>query len=179
MVEATLTGTGIAAHSWPSWLSAGCRPAAKVHVPCMRASLRPPPPFARSPAIRPAQHLSAASATVGANSATDVRVSAETAMQHTRVMACHGDFRAPRQADRHPAKTERLADRLEFIEMMRLGGDIAAWCAFLGLRVTLAVKPDPIASALKRAAGLYQNSIEARRHAPSPRRLHENMIAPN
>jgi phage portal protein BeeE len=53
----------------------------------MRASLRPPPPFARSPAIRPAQHLSAASATVGANSATDVRVSAETAMQHTMVIA--------------------------------------------------------------------------------------------
>ena len=70
--------------------------------------------------------------------------------------------------------------RLEFIKMMRLGGDIAAWCAFLGLRVTLAdMKPEPIASALKRAAGLYQNSIEARRHAPSPRRLHENMIALN
>jgi Phage Terminase len=52
----------------------------------------PPPPSARSPAIRPAQHLSVASATVGANSATigtnsatDVRVSAETAMQHTMV----------------------------------------------------------------------------------------------
>jgi 3-hydroxyacyl-CoA dehydrogenase len=77
-----------------------------------------------------------------------------------------------------------LQTRLEFIKVMRLGGDIAAWCAFLGLRVTLAdMKPEPIASALKRAAGLYQNvspkSIEARRHAPSPRRLHENMIAPN
>jgi hypothetical protein len=74
--------------------------------------------------------------------------------------------------------------RLEFIKVMRLGSDIAAWCAFLGLRVTLAdMKPEPIASALKRAAGLYQNvsrkSIEVRRHAPSPRHLHENMIAPN
>jgi hypothetical protein len=60
MVEVTWTGSGIAAHSWPSWLSA----------------------------IRTAQHLSVASATVGANSATDVRVSAETAMQHTMVIAC-------------------------------------------------------------------------------------------
>jgi 3-hydroxyacyl-CoA dehydrogenase / enoyl-CoA hydratase / 3-hydroxybutyryl-CoA epimerase len=39
--------------------------------------------------------------------------------------------------------------------MTRSGGDIAAWCAFLGLRVTLAdMKPEPIASALNRAAGL-------------------------
>ena len=39
-----------------------------------------------------------------------------------------------------------------------MGGDIAAWCAFRGLRVTLAdMKPEPIAGALKRAAGLYQN----------------------
>lgn len=38
-----------------------------------------------------------------------------------------------------------------------MGGDIAAWCAFHGLRVTLAdIKPEPIAGALKRAAGLYQ-----------------------
>ena len=90
MVEVTWAGTGIAARSRPSWLSAECRPVAKGRVPCMRASLRPPPPSARSPAIRPAQHLSVASATVGADSAmvgaksaTDVRVSAETAMQHT------------------------------------------------------------------------------------------------
>jgi hypothetical protein len=84
----TSAGSGIGAHSRPSWLSAECRPAAKGHVPCMRASLRPPPPSARSPAIRAAQHLSVASTTVGTNSATDVRVSAETAMQHTMVIAC-------------------------------------------------------------------------------------------
>jgi hypothetical protein len=73
-------------------------------------------------------------------------------------------------------KSRVCQTRLEFIKMMRLGGDIAAWCAF-------DMKPEPIASALKRAAGLYQNvarkSIEARRHAPSPRRLRENMIALN
>jgi hypothetical protein len=91
----TWAGSGIAAHSRPSWLSAECRPAAKGHLPCMRASLRPPPPSARSPAIRPAQHLSVASATVGAdsatvgtNSATDMRVSAKTAMERTMVVAC-------------------------------------------------------------------------------------------
>ena len=48
-----------------------------------------------------------------------------------------------------------------------MGGDIAAWCAFRGLRVTLAdMKPEPIASALKRPAGLYhkisRKSIEIR-----------------
>ena len=37
-----------------------------------------------------------------------------------------------------------------------MGGDIAAWCAFQGLRVTLAdMKPEPIAGAVKRAADLY------------------------
>jgi 3-hydroxyacyl-CoA dehydrogenase / enoyl-CoA hydratase / 3-hydroxybutyryl-CoA epimerase len=37
-----------------------------------------------------------------------------------------------------------------------MGGDIAAWCAWQGLRVTLGdVKPQPIAGAIKRAADLY------------------------
>ena len=37
-----------------------------------------------------------------------------------------------------------------------MGGDIAAWCAWQGLRVTLGdVKPEPIAGAVKRAAALY------------------------
>ena len=37
-----------------------------------------------------------------------------------------------------------------------MGGDIAAWCANQGLRVTLAdMKPEPIAGAMKRAADLY------------------------
>jgi hypothetical protein len=135
--------------SRPSWRSAACRPAAKGHVPCMSASLPPPPSARRSPAIRPAQHLSVASATVGANSATagtnsatDVRASAETAMYHTMVMACVTVISEPlgkltnwlvRWLDNggsvvvrdHPLpallqKVERLADRLEFIEMMQL-----------------------------------------------------------
>ncbi len=37
-----------------------------------------------------------------------------------------------------------------------MGGDIAAWCASQGLRVTLAdMKPEPIAGAIKRAADLF------------------------
>jgi 3-hydroxyacyl-CoA dehydrogenase/enoyl-CoA hydratase/3-hydroxybutyryl-CoA epimerase len=37
-----------------------------------------------------------------------------------------------------------------------MGGDIAAWCAWRGLTVTLGdVKPQPLAGALKRAAALY------------------------
>lgn len=38
-----------------------------------------------------------------------------------------------------------------------MGGDIAAWCAWKGLRVTLEdVKPEPVAAAVKRAAELYK-----------------------
>lgn len=41
-----------------------------------------------------------------------------------------------------------------------MGGDIAAWCANRGLRVTLAdMKPEPIAGAIKRAADLYGKVI--------------------
>ncbi|RTL51656.1 MAG: fatty-acid oxidation protein subunit alpha [Bradyrhizobiaceae bacterium] len=41
-----------------------------------------------------------------------------------------------------------------------MGGDIAAWCANRGLRVTLAdMKPEPIAGAMKRAADLYGKVI--------------------
>ena len=37
-----------------------------------------------------------------------------------------------------------------------MGGDIAAWCAWQGLRVTLTdVKPEPVGGAVKRAAQLY------------------------
>ena len=37
-----------------------------------------------------------------------------------------------------------------------MGGDIAAWCAWSGLRVTVTdVKPEPIGGAIKRAAALY------------------------
>lgn len=41
-----------------------------------------------------------------------------------------------------------------------MGGDIAAWCANQGLRVTLAdMKPEPIAGAVKRAADLFGKII--------------------
>jgi 3-hydroxyacyl-CoA dehydrogenase/enoyl-CoA hydratase/3-hydroxybutyryl-CoA epimerase len=41
-----------------------------------------------------------------------------------------------------------------------MGGDIAAWCANEGMRVTLAdMKPEPIAGAIKRAADLYRKII--------------------
>jgi 3-hydroxyacyl-CoA dehydrogenase/enoyl-CoA hydratase/3-hydroxybutyryl-CoA epimerase len=41
-----------------------------------------------------------------------------------------------------------------------MGGDIAAWCANRGLRVTLAdMKPEPIAGAMKRAADLFGKII--------------------
>jgi 3-hydroxyacyl-CoA dehydrogenase/enoyl-CoA hydratase/3-hydroxybutyryl-CoA epimerase len=41
-----------------------------------------------------------------------------------------------------------------------MGGDIAAWCANEGMRVTLAdMKPEPIAGAIKRAAELYGKLI--------------------
>ena len=44
-----------------------------------------------------------------------------------------------------------------------MGGDIAAWCASQGLRVTLAdMKPDPIAGAVKRAADLYGKIMRKR-----------------
>jgi 3-hydroxyacyl-CoA dehydrogenase/enoyl-CoA hydratase/3-hydroxybutyryl-CoA epimerase len=44
-----------------------------------------------------------------------------------------------------------------------MGGDIAAWCAHQGLRVTLAdMKPEPVAGAIKRAADLFGKIIRKR-----------------
>jgi 3-hydroxyacyl-CoA dehydrogenase/enoyl-CoA hydratase/3-hydroxybutyryl-CoA epimerase len=44
-----------------------------------------------------------------------------------------------------------------------MGGDIAAWCANEGLRVTLAdMKPEPIAGAIKRASDLFGKIIRKR-----------------
>lgn len=44
-----------------------------------------------------------------------------------------------------------------------MGGDIAAWCAHQGMRVTLAdMKPEPIAGAIKRAADLFNKIIRKR-----------------
>jgi 3-hydroxyacyl-CoA dehydrogenase/enoyl-CoA hydratase/3-hydroxybutyryl-CoA epimerase len=44
-----------------------------------------------------------------------------------------------------------------------MGGDIAAWCANQGMRVTLAdMKPEPVAGAIRRAADLYGKIIRKR-----------------
>ena len=44
-----------------------------------------------------------------------------------------------------------------------MGGDIAAWCANQGLRVTLAdMKAEPIAGAIKRAAELFGKIMRKR-----------------
>lgn len=44
-----------------------------------------------------------------------------------------------------------------------MGGDIAAWCAHQGIRVTLAdMKPEPLAGAIRRAADLYGKIIRKR-----------------
>ncbi|WP_211911870.1 3-hydroxyacyl-CoA dehydrogenase NAD-binding domain-containing protein [Tardiphaga alba] len=44
-----------------------------------------------------------------------------------------------------------------------MGGDIAAWCAHQGLRVTLAdMKAEPLAGAIKRAADLYAKIVRKR-----------------
>ena len=44
-----------------------------------------------------------------------------------------------------------------------MGGDIAAWCAEQGMRVTLAdMKPEPIAGAIKRAADLFGKIMRKR-----------------
>ena len=44
-----------------------------------------------------------------------------------------------------------------------MGGDIAAWCASQGMRMTLAdMKPEPIAGAIRRAADLYGKILRKR-----------------
>ncbi len=53
--------------------------------------------------------------------------------------------------------------RVHVIGAGAMGGDIAAWCARQGLRVTLAdMKPEPIAGAIKRAADLFGKIIRKR-----------------
>jgi 3-hydroxyacyl-CoA dehydrogenase/enoyl-CoA hydratase/3-hydroxybutyryl-CoA epimerase len=48
-------------------------------------------------------------------------------------------------------------NRVHVIGAGAMGGDIAAWCAWHGLTVSLGdVKPEPIAGAIKRAADLYK-----------------------
>jgi 3-hydroxyacyl-CoA dehydrogenase / enoyl-CoA hydratase / 3-hydroxybutyryl-CoA epimerase len=57
-------------------------------------------------------------------------------------------------------------NRIEHVHVIgagAMGGDIAAWCASQGLRVTLAdMKPDPIAGAIKRASDLFGKILRKR-----------------
>jgi 3-hydroxyacyl-CoA dehydrogenase / enoyl-CoA hydratase / 3-hydroxybutyryl-CoA epimerase len=57
-------------------------------------------------------------------------------------------------------------NRIEHVHVIgagAMGGDIAAWCANQGMRVTLAdMKPEPIAGAMKRAADLYGKIMRRR-----------------
>ncbi len=65
------------------------------------------------------------------------------------------------------ADGENTVRHLHVIGAGAMGGDIAAWCARQGVRVTLAdMKPEPIASAVKRASDLFgkiiRNRVEVR-----------------
>ncbi|EAQ35821.1 3-hydroxyacyl-CoA dehydrogenase NAD-binding [Nitrobacter sp. Nb-311A] len=61
------------------------------------------------------------------------------------------------------AAGDNVAKHLHVIGAGAMGGDIAAWCAHQGIRVTLAdMKPEPIAAAIKRAAGLYSKIVRKR-----------------
>jgi 3-hydroxyacyl-CoA dehydrogenase/enoyl-CoA hydratase/3-hydroxybutyryl-CoA epimerase len=54
-------------------------------------------------------------------------------------------------------------ERVHVIGAGAMGGDIAAWCASQGLRVTLSdMKPEPIAGAIKRAADLFGKIVRKR-----------------
>jgi 3-hydroxyacyl-CoA dehydrogenase / enoyl-CoA hydratase / 3-hydroxybutyryl-CoA epimerase len=54
------------------------------------------------------------------------------------------------------AKDQWAGQRVHVIGAGAMGGDIAAWCAWRGLKVTLAdMKPDAIAGAIKRATALF------------------------
>jgi phage portal protein BeeE len=53
-------------------------------------------------------------------------------MQHTTVTACVTVISEPLgKPPINLRKPDAWQTRLEFIEMIRLGGDIAAWCVFL------------------------------------------------
>jgi 3-hydroxyacyl-CoA dehydrogenase / enoyl-CoA hydratase / 3-hydroxybutyryl-CoA epimerase len=53
--------------------------------------------------------------------------------------------------------------RVHVIGAGAMGGDIAAWCASQGIRVTLAdMKPEPIAGAIRRASGLFGKILRKR-----------------
>ncbi len=58
------------------------------------------------------------------------------------------------------AKDALEARHVHVVGAGAMGGDIAAWCALRGLRVTLQdQRPEPIAQAIKRAAKLYERRL--------------------
>ena len=63
-------------------------------------------------------------------------------------------------------KTAGSGNKIQHVHVIgagAMGGDIAAWCAHRGMRVTLAdMKPEPIAGAIKRAVDLYGKIIPKR-----------------
>jgi 3-hydroxyacyl-CoA dehydrogenase / enoyl-CoA hydratase / 3-hydroxybutyryl-CoA epimerase len=63
-------------------------------------------------------------------------------------------------------KTAGAGNKVEQVHVIgagAMGGDIAAWCASQGFRVTLAdMKPEPIAGAIKRAAELFGKIMRKR-----------------
>jgi 3-hydroxyacyl-CoA dehydrogenase / enoyl-CoA hydratase / 3-hydroxybutyryl-CoA epimerase len=63
-------------------------------------------------------------------------------------------------------KTAGSGNRISHVHVIgagAMGGDIAAWCANQGLRVSLAdMKPEPIAGAMKRAADLFGKIMRKR-----------------
>lgn len=62
-----------------------------------------------------------------------------------------------REALRKMADASRPLAHVHVIGAGAMGGDIAAWCALKGLRVTLSdMKPEAIGGALRRAASLYE-----------------------
>ena len=61
------------------------------------------------------------------------------------------------------ARKTRTFQHVHVIGAGAMGGDIAAWCAWQGLQVSLAdMKAEPIAAAIKRAADLYGKSRTTR-----------------
>ncbi|WP_315706816.1 MULTISPECIES: 3-hydroxyacyl-CoA dehydrogenase NAD-binding domain-containing protein [unclassified Bradyrhizobium] len=65
-----------------------------------------------------------------------------------------------REQMKKSAGTGSQVQHVHVIGAGAMGGDIAAWCANQGLRVTLAdMKPEPIAGAIKRAADLFNKII--------------------
>ena len=58
------------------------------------------------------------------------------------------------------AGTNNKVGHVHVVGAGAMGGDIAAWCAHQGMRVSLAdMKPEPIAAAIKRAADLFAKII--------------------